>query len=151
MGVAAPHCASTLLIGCNLYSISPSIPPRRLFIPESSNLLDSRNLSVDITNDQGNHVGNYFFYAKIECPRTDPTIENWLKLQGTQQTNVLQSLQNSNGAQVNPPANAQQPKSGNSQDDSKQKGSSQKGGSHKGAPSALLLFLPIIMYFLFVN
>ncbi|ANQ08091.1 Uncharacterized protein PCOAH_00027010 [Plasmodium coatneyi] len=133
---------------------------QRLFIPESSNQLDSRNLSVDITNDQGYHVGNYFFYAKIECPRTDPAIENWLKLQETQQTNVLQNLQNSNqtggnlpngaqngnGAQVSPPGNVQQPKSGNSQGDSKQ-----KAASHKSAPSILLLLLPVIMYFVLVN
>ncbi|KMZ92916.1 hypothetical protein PVMG_04628 [Plasmodium vivax Mauritania I] len=137
---------------------------QRLFIPESSNLLDSRNLSVDITNDQGYHLGNYFFYAKIECPRTDPAIENWLKLQVTPQTNVLQSVQNSsgaqnnngvqnnngaqnnNGVQVNPPGNVQLPKSTNSQGASKQ-----RGGSHKSASSPLLLLLPIIMYFVLVN
>ncbi|SBS98828.1 hypothetical protein, conserved, partial [Plasmodium ovale curtisi] len=71
---------------------------QRLFIPESSNLIDSKNLIIEITSDQGYNVGNYFFYAKMDCPKTDTTLENEIKYAQTSQLNLLQN--GGNGQQV---------------------------------------------------
>ncbi|VWU52449.1 conserved protein, unknown function, partial [Hepatocystis sp. ex Piliocolobus tephrosceles] len=64
----------------NLRATQSLVLYKRLYIPQSNKVTSSQNLKIEITNEKGYNVTNYFFYAKINCPITYTDIENELIL-----------------------------------------------------------------------
>ncbi|KEG02292.1 conserved Plasmodium protein, unknown function [Plasmodium vinckei vinckei] len=109
------NSTSTCPLNVNKMAVSNISPTQtlvfyqRLFVPSDSQVIDSNAFNIEITNDQGYIAQNYYFYAKITCPKTDISIENEIssmipnktgELQGNtnSQTNIQQNSILKNGA-----------------------------------------------------
>ncbi|CAD2092102.1 conserved Plasmodium protein, unknown function [Plasmodium vinckei lentum] len=95
------NSTSTCPLNVNKMAV-PNISPtqalvfyQRLFVPSDSQIIDSNAFNIEITNDQGYIVQNYYFYAKITCPKTDISIENEISSMIPNKTGELQSNTNS--------------------------------------------------------
>lgn len=78
----------------NVYPTQTLVFYQRLFVPNDSQIINSNAFNIEITNDQGYNVQNYYFYAKITCPKTDINIENEISSMISNKSGELQSNTN---------------------------------------------------------
>ncbi|CXI41472.1 conserved Plasmodium protein, unknown function [Plasmodium berghei] len=78
----------------NVYPTQTLVFYQRLFVPSDSHVIGSNAFNIEITNDQGYNVQNYYFYAKITCPKTNINIENEISSMISNKNGELQSNTN---------------------------------------------------------
>ncbi|SCM09050.1 conserved Plasmodium protein, unknown function [Plasmodium chabaudi adami] len=145
----------------NIYPTQTLVFYQRLFVPSDRQIINSNAFNIGITNDQGYNAQNYYFYAKITCPRTDMNIENEIssmisnktgELQGNinSQTNIQQNYNLKNSALAGTQLLSTNDKNNNNNNNNinfMKFGNSDS--NHK--LSYLIFFLSIVTYFVFAT
>ncbi|CAD2104689.1 conserved Plasmodium protein, unknown function [Plasmodium vinckei] len=158
------NSTSTCPLNVNKMAVSNISPTQtlvfyqRLFVPSDSQIIDSNAFNIEITNDQGYIVQNYYFYAKITCPKTDISIENEIssmipnktgELQGNinSQTNIQQNLNLKNSAL----AGTQLLSINNNNNNNSINLMKYRNSGSNNKLSYLIFFLSIVAYFVFTT
>ncbi|CAD2092032.1 conserved Plasmodium protein, unknown function [Plasmodium vinckei brucechwatti] len=162
------NSTSTCPLDVNKMAVSNISPTQtlvfyqRLFVPSDSQIIDSNAFNIEITNDQGYIVQNYYFYAKITCPKTDMSIENEIssmipnktgELQGNtiSQTNIQQNPNLKNSALAGTQLLSINDKNNINNNNNNINFMKYRNSDSNNKLSYIIFFLSIVTYFVFTT